>query len=250
MNNEIPATIGGTGRAGVTMHKHFWPIGAVLMAMAPLHAQDVLRRAIIVGGGSYGGGKCTIQVNVDHSAEVEIWGDNAELRTTAGARGFWRRFECTAPMPRYADNFRLVPIEGRGPVSLLQDSRNNRGRALVRINDPRPGRGSYSFDIQWRGSGWQGWTPRPPQGQPPGPWKPPAHTVAACQDAVTDRLNHYGYPDATFGRIDGNAGRNGWVTGMVTGQRRSRTAVFTYSCSVDIRSSRVRSVDVQPQERF
>jgi hypothetical protein len=183
--------------------------GALLIALAtPLHADAVSRRATIVGNGGYGGGKCTLQVNVDHAAEVEIWGDAAELRTLAGQSAYWRRFECTAPMPRFAADFRLISVDGRGPTRLVQDPRNNRGRALVRIDDPKAGRGVYTFALQWRGTGGPGWTPDPPPGPPPAAY-PPANTMQACQDAVEDRLNQYGYPTVTFGRMapQNNPGR-------------------------------------------
>ena len=73
--------------------------------------------------------------------------------------------------------------------------------------------------------------------------------MRACQDAVGDRLNQYGYPTVTFGRMapQDNPGRNDWITGTVTGERGYRRAVFSFSCSVDFRSGRVRSVDVQRQ---
>ena len=214
-----------------------------------LSANPVSRRATIVGGGGYGGGKCTIQVNVDHAAEVEIWGDTAELRTLGGQNAFWRRFECTAPMPRFAPDFRLMSINGRGPVTLLRHPRNNHGRALIGIDDPKAGRGIYTFDLQWRGSGNPGWTSGPPPVPAPGPWMPPANAIQACQNAVQDRMNQYGFSHVSFGRPapQNNPGRNDWITGTVTGQRGWRDAAFSYSCSVDFRSGRVRSVDLQRQ---
>jgi hypothetical protein len=231
--------------------------GALLIALAPaLHANTVLRRATIVGGGDYGGGKCTLQVNVDHAAEVEIWGDSAELRTLAGQSANWRRFECTAPMPRSAADLRLISLGGRGPTRLIQDPRYNRGRALVRIDDPKAGRGLYTFALQWRGwggppPGGPGWNPGPP-GPPPGPpgtGYPPANAIEACHAAVEDRLHQYGYSTVTFGRMAprNNPGRPDWITGTVTGERKSRGVAFSYSCAVDFRSGRVRSVDVQRQ---
>jgi len=58
----------------------------------PLSAQEQ-RRAVMRGGGG-NQGKCTIEVVVDGVAEVEIRGDSAFLRTTAGQPAQWRRFEC------------------------------------------------------------------------------------------------------------------------------------------------------------
>jgi hypothetical protein len=182
-------------------------------------------------------------VNVDGAAEVEIWGDTAELRTLSGQDAFWRRFECTAPVPHRAADLRLVSISGRGAVSLLGDSRTSRGRAVVRVDDPKPGRDVYTFELAWRGSPAPGWTPGPPP--PPAP--PPAFALQACQDAVSDRLRQFGYPSANFGRIDPSNGRPGWISGVVGARRRSLNDTFSYSCSVDLRSGRVRSADVQRQ---
>jgi len=185
--------------------------------------------------------KCTVQVNVDGTAEVEIRGDTAELRTLSGQDAFWHRFECTALMPHRAADFRLVSISGRGAVSLLRDPRTSHGSAVVRVDDPKPGRGVYTFDLVWRGSPSPGWTPAPPAPSPP------SFAVQACQDAVSDRLRQFGYPTASFGRIDPPNGRPEWITGVVTARRRSLNAPFSYSCFVDFRSGRVRSVDVQRQ---
>jgi len=223
--------------------------GAILFViLQPLRANTSIRRATIVGG-SNGSGKCTLEVNVDGSAEVEIWGDTAELRTISGQPAYWRRFQCNSPMPHSPVDFRFVGVDGRGHVGLLRDPRYNRGRAVVRIDDPKGGREGYTFDLQWRGSAGPGWTPGPPPGR--GPWQgfPSAKAVQACQDAVTDRLNQYGFPTISFARTvpDSNPGPNGRVTGTATGRRRSVSTLFSFSCSVDFASGRVRSVDVQRQ---
>jgi hypothetical protein len=118
---------------------------------------------------------------------------------------------------------------------------------VVRIDDSQGGRAGYTFELQWRGSNGPGWHPGPPPA--PAPGFPPGKAIQACQDAVTDRLNQYGYPTVAFGRTNptNNPGRNDWITGTVTGRRRSGSTLFSYSCSVDFQSGRVRSVDVQRQ---
>jgi hypothetical protein len=227
------------------MNQHLFAVSILLLLMGhSLGANVVSRRAAMVA--HRGDHKCTLQVNVDGAAEVEIWGDTAELRTLSGQDAFWRRFECTALMPQRAADFRLVSITGRGAVSLVRDSRTSRGRAVVRVDDPQGGRGVYTFDLVWRGSPAPGWTPGWTPGPAPPP-PPPAFAVQACQDAVSDRLRQSGYPSASFGRIDSPNGRAEWVSGIVTARRRSVNAPFSYSCSVDFRSGRVRSVDVQRQ---
>jgi hypothetical protein len=213
---------------------------SVLMQPAP--ANPVSRRATITGG--VGTGRCTIEVSVDHAAEVEISGDTGLLTTTAGQPAAWRRFQCNAPMPRNPIDFRFGRTSGRGTVRVIQDPRSTGGRAVVQITDPQGGRGTYTFDLQWRGPrDGGGWSPGPPNG--PGGF-PMARAIQICQDSVTNRLNRDGYSYVTFERTipDNNPGRNDWVNGRVTAKRGFESTRFSFSCSVDFRSGRVRSVDV------
>ena len=106
------------------------------------------RTANIRGGG--GDGKCTIEVEVDGVAEVEIRGNTARLRTRVGKRAFWRRFDCNHPMPTRPYDFRFRGIDGRGRQSLVRDPGNG-GVAVVVIEDPQGGRQGYTFDLTWRG---------------------------------------------------------------------------------------------------
>ena len=210
------------------------------------HANPISRRAVITGSG--GSGRCTIEVSVDHSAEVEISGDTGWLTTLAGQPAAWRRFQCNAPLPRNPVGFRFVKSNGRGSVRLLQDPRSTQGRAVIQITDPQGGRANYTFDLQWGGlGGGGGWTPGPPyeHGPLPGGF-PMAKAIRVCQDSVTDRLNQRGYSHVTFERTipDNNPGRNDWVIGTASAKRGFQTNWFSFSCSVDFRSGRVRSVDV------
>jgi hypothetical protein len=60
---------------------------------ASLYAQQSDQRRATIRGGGGDLGKCTIEVVVDGVAEVEIRGDNANLRTLAGQPAQWRRFD-------------------------------------------------------------------------------------------------------------------------------------------------------------
>lgn len=112
-----------------------------------------IRAAIRGGGGDRG--KCTAEVEVDGVAEVGIRGDTGEIRTISGQPASWRRLECTGPLPANPGEFRFRGIDGRGRQELAADPRNNRGLAVVRIEDPQGGREGYTFDLEWRGgSGW------------------------------------------------------------------------------------------------
>jgi len=127
------------------------------------------RRANIQGGGG-DSGKCTIEVEVDGTATLEIRGDRAWLRTNQGERATWRRFDCNGILPRNPSDFRFRGIDGRGRQDLVRDPRSNGGTAVVRIQDTAGGREGYTFDIEWRGFGGDGGYPPPGPGGPGGGW--------------------------------------------------------------------------------
>jgi hypothetical protein len=215
-----------------------------------LHANPVARQATITGGPSESG-RCTVEVSVDGAAEVEISGDHGVLTTISGQPANWRRFQCTEPLPSRPSDFRFVGTDGRGAARLRQDPRNTGGRAVIYINDGKGGRGGYTFDLWWRRSGRGDWAPGPAH-PTPGPWPgsggfPMAKAIQICQDSVTNRLNRDGYSYVTFERTipDNNPGRRDWITGTVSGKRRFENTRFSFSCSVDFGSGKVRSFDVR-----
>jgi hypothetical protein len=106
------------------------------------------RTAEIRGGG--GDGKCTVEVEIDGIAEVEIQGDQARLITLQGAPAVFRRFVCNQVLTRSPNDFRFRGIDGRGRQTLLQEPGRN-GVARIRLEDPQSGRHGYTFDIEWRG---------------------------------------------------------------------------------------------------
>ncbi len=106
------------------------------------------RQASIRGGG--GEGKCTLEVNVDDTAEVEITGTNAVVRTLSGAPASIRRFECNQPMPYNAYGFRFEGVDGRGSQNLVRDPSSG-GPVVIRIVDSKGGSESYTFDVFWNG---------------------------------------------------------------------------------------------------
>ena len=125
--------------------------GGLLLA-APTFAQQVATyRAQIRGGGDHG--KCTIEVDVDGVAEIEIQGDQGRMRTLSGNPSGWRRMECNQPLPPNPQGFRFSGVDGRGRQTLLRDPSSNRGVAVVRIEDPQGGHEGYTFDIEWGGAG-------------------------------------------------------------------------------------------------
>jgi hypothetical protein len=123
----------------------------VLLSSAVLSAQVYERRAAMIPSrGEWG--KCTAEVVVDKTAEILIFADRGIIRTINGGQpSTWRRLECSGPMPRNMRDFRLEGRDGRGQVRLVSDPRSNRGTAIIRVDDPRPGSEGYTFDILWRG---------------------------------------------------------------------------------------------------
>jgi hypothetical protein len=89
--------------------------------------------------------------------------------------------------------------------------------------------------------------PAPTPGHGPGPGGfPVARAIRVCQDSVTDRLHQKAYSYVRFGRTvsDNNPGRQNWVSGTANAKRGFETNWFSFSCSVDSNSGRVRFVDV------
>jgi hypothetical protein len=122
------------------------------MLTAPVFAQQIATfRAQMRGGGDHG--KCTIEVDVDGVAEVEIQGDQGRMRTLSGNPAGWRRMECNQPLPPNPVDFRFSGVDGRGRQTLLRDPSSNRGVAVIRIEDPQGGHEGYTFDIEWAGAG-------------------------------------------------------------------------------------------------
>ena len=131
------------------MHRHVF-LAALAATLIASSGQAQNRKASFLGGGSPDRGKCTVEVVVDTAAEVEIRGDNANLRTIAGQPAQWRRFECTGPLPSNPAGFRFEGIDGRGRQNLVRDPRNG-GAAVIRIEDTSGGAEGYTFDIMWGG---------------------------------------------------------------------------------------------------
>ncbi len=122
-------------------------------------------RANIQGQNFGDRGKCTIEVNVDDTAEVEVSGDRYRIRTISGQPAFARRFVCSGVMPRRMNDFQFKGIDGRGRMYLVRDPRQNGGVAVIRIEDPKGGREGYTFDLIWSGGSDGG---RPGGGYPGG----------------------------------------------------------------------------------
>ena len=241
------------------MRKWTFIVGLVAATAGSMTAQSLQRRANVVNGGNPNGGKCTIEVVVDGSAEIEIRGDSATLRNTGGQPPQWRRFECTGSMPVNPSNFRFAGVDGRGRQILARDPRGGNG-ALVRIEDSGGGAEGYTFDLYWgnyagpiisggpidRGSdprdfdrgGFRGDRNQSDRAQ----------AVQFCQASIWDQaVSRFRTRNLDFRRIelDDNPGRQDWVIGQLAVPRRFRRPdVYRFSCSVDFRTGRVRTAQI------
>ena len=258
------------------MNKWTFMIG-LAVAAGSINAQTASRKAVLVNGGNRDSGKCTIEVVVDGSAEVEVRGDNATLRNTGGQAPQWRRFECTGAMPANPATFRFAGVDGRGRQTLVRDPRNSNGAAVVQIEDSEGGAQGYTFDLFWGNGAGPVTDDRyrqdtRPVGPDPrqfdrdrdpqpfdrgGPRSDRRFTVneavRVCQDSIRDRaVARFRTPNIDFRRtaIDDNPGRQDWVLGELAVRRRfGRQEVYRFSCSVDFRSGIVRTAQIDQFER-
>jgi hypothetical protein len=225
------------------------------------YAQGDSRRAEIRGGG--GSGKCTIEVEVDGVAEVIIDREMGYLRTVEGQRATWRRFVCNQPMPSNPNNFRFRGIDGRGRQTLIRTPQQNRGRAVVQLEDAKGGRHGYTFDVEWDG-GFDGGSGGGRYGDGPrrdrdrdrdwdddnrnrrGNWDA-RQVERACVSEVQDRIRrdyNLSSPRIEQVRMDDNRGANDSVYGQASARDRNRTIYFDFDCRVNTNNGSIRNVRV------
>ena len=247
------------------MHKLWLMILAVFTALATLlSAQTFQQRARITGTGNNDRGKCTVEVVVDGTAEVEIRGDTGILRNLAGQPPQWRRFECSAPLPANPVNLRFQGVDGRGKQELVRDPRNG-GAAVVRIADQPGGAEGYTFDLMWGGGGGYE-SGRPGVGgydnarrfedrfdnrERGGPYGRLSadDTLRMCEEAVRqEAIRRFNTPNIVFRRanISDNPGPRDWIAGIFDVRRRGGDEAYRFSCAVNFDTGRVRSMRIEP----
>ena len=142
-------------------------VATLFVAIRPIHANPESRRATITGGG--GNGRCTVEVSVDHAAEVEIAGDTGWLTTVAGQPAQWRRFQCNTPLPPKSPGFPLHQDQRQGAspadAGSAQHGRQSRGQHQRPARGPRKlhfrssmGRKQRRLDSGCSGSIARSWT--------------------------------------------------------------------------------------------
>jgi hypothetical protein len=234
---------------------------------APAKASGAMERHAELGGAPPGSaGKCEIEVVVDVRAEVQIQDDSGLLRMLGGQRPQWKRFQCTSPMPLHPAGFRLTKLAGRGRIKLTLDPSQG-DPAVIQIEDPQPGVANYIFDISWAGNREgkpvTGFAPdlsaarakdpefdrkpaRPPDRGFVHPYEP-EEAVHGCEDAAIDRAIERFRAQAVAIRksaLDTAPDRNEWVIGTLETRRGKDWEVYNFSCSMDFRERKVRSVDL------
>jgi hypothetical protein len=129
---------------------------------------------------------------------------------------------------------------------LIQDPRNGRGATVVRIEDANGGAEGYTFDLVWRGAGFDSRPTNQPFGGI-GRGVSSNDAVRACQDAVRERANQqYGLRDIDFRNVnaDDNQDRNDTIMGSFDVRRGNYRDAYRFSCGLDLANGRVRRVNI------
>ena len=238
-----------------------------LLASLPVTAQQAESQQQATITGERGPGHCTLELEVDGTAEVYVRDQIASVRTLSGRPSVWRRFQCNQPLPRNPDGFQMRMNHGRGDARLIHDPVRG-GVATVRIDDPKGGSDRYEFTLEWRADG--GSYPQgggyPQAGYPQtGPKDGDRdrdrdrdrndrgmgreRMARMCSDAVADRLRRDGYGEVqiTGANIEDRPGRRDRVLGRAIARENWGSEEFAFSCGVDFSSGAIRSVDVVPR---
>jgi hypothetical protein len=91
--------------------------------------------------------------DVDDALEIRIQGDRIDYRTLSGksVRNVRADLARGGGLPRSDVQVFVTDLNGRGSVSVVQQPSSWNGyTAVIRVNDPRPGYGTYDFDVSWR----------------------------------------------------------------------------------------------------
>lgn len=193
-----------------------------------------------------GKGQCDIRLQIDKEAEVRVRGDLVSVRTLSGREARDDGSECNEPLPGPdLQGFNVEVRDSRGEIVLLSPpSRRNDYAAVVRIRDSASGAGRYHFRLSWRingsGSARTGPPPRNPFGV--------QEAIQVCQEAVVSRIvdqHRYGDVEIRNIRAGDGPGRSDYVVGEASARRGFNRSSFSFVCSVDFQSGRVRSVDVR-----
>ena len=220
-------------------------LGFAAVLPVGVFAQTQNIQARISGGG--GNGKCTFEVVVNGSAEVQIRGNQGQVRTLSGRPATWRRLNCNQALPRNPSNFRFAGVDGHGKQYLVSNPNSNNGVAVIRIDNNRNNMEGYTGDITWNGGsnggnwggggGWQGGNGGDWQ-KGNGQWQPGNNNnkiISNCQNAIRNKLvpQYGGYLTFKGNSNTQQAGSFVMVQGYATYRDGSgKTGDIEYNCTM------------------
>ncbi len=248
------------------MLKHFlFPTALLAFCSAPVPAQfrgdSTTFRPRITGSGNAITGECKIRVRIDDEADVIVEGDRVMVRTLRGRPGIDAGSECTGPLPRRIREFDFRQTDGPGRAELI-DSPERGGRAVIHVRDSDGGDHKYTLEFRWTADGGGGSYGRSGRGEDRFDEHPggaplrrggrfsEAEAMDLCREAVQGRIaSQYSFRDARIENLamDDGPGRRDRIVGEAIARRGGSRARFSFSCSVDFESGRLR--DVQVRER-
>jgi hypothetical protein len=131
---------------------------------------------------------------------------------------------------------------------MIQNPGSGRGAVVIRIQDPEGGAEGYTFDLLWRGTGFDSSRSNQPfGGRDINRGASQNDMGRACQDAVRERAyQQYGVRDVDFTdrNADYNQGRRDTITGSFDVRQGDNRGTYRFSCAVDLASGRVRQVEI------
>ncbi len=193
----------------------------------------------------FGKGQCNIRLRIDNEAEVRVNSDRVWIRTLSGLEARNEGSQCNLPLPGQSiQGFNFEVLEGRGDTILLSPPFSRNGyTAAVRIRDSARGSSRYTFRLSWSIDEY-GTERREPV---PENTRGVKRALEVCQSEVVSRIaDQYKYRDVVVRNIhaDDKPGRGDYVLGEATARRGFHEAYFAFVCDTDLKSGRVRSVDV------
>ena len=253
------------------MYRHLClKIAAFATLVGPMAGQVFEKKATVLGPVAGGHGKCTVEVVVDGTTDVEIRGDQAVLRNVSGQPPQWRRFDCTGPLPTNPVDFRFSGVDGRGSQQLIRDPRSD-GVAVVRITDRQGGPEGYTFDITWSGGSneriYSNSNERvyssPNRNDPyydrggdrvgpggPGRLISTDEAIRICEDAVRqEAAQRFRMRDIEFRReaAEDNRGPRDIVAGTFV-SRFGQRGFHRFSCTMNLNTGRIQAVQIDDQQ--
>jgi hypothetical protein len=209
---------------------------------------------------------------VDNAVNVRIGNGQIRVETLAGQPSRDDGTECTSLFRngRSLSDFQFRGVDGRGEVRLQSDPRqDNRGEAVIYINDPKGGEEGYTFEVSWNGDNGRGnggffgggnSVPYSNNNNYPNGNNNNNYggnydqATNACLDTVRSRIERdYNTTNLTFDQVNTNSvnnngnnnnGNQNRITGTVRSNNGRRGNNFRYECQVNVRNGNVRNVNV------